>query len=76
VNGSIESASIVLMTDVRTELVKAKRKLETDLQKLLETFESETGLSVHDIRLSRGEVTGNTKPALTRVETTVQLISG
>jgi hypothetical protein len=64
------------MADPRGELVKAKRKLETDLQQLLETFESETGLSVHDIRLSRGEVSGNAKPALTRVETTVQLISG
>jgi hypothetical protein len=64
------------MADIRTELVKAKRKLETDLQKVLETFETETGLSVHDIRLSRGEVTGNAKPALSRVETTVQLISG
>ena len=75
-DGSVESASIVLMADVRTELVKAKRKLETDLQKVLESFETETGLSVYEIRLSRGEVTGNTKPALTRVETTVQLISG
>jgi hypothetical protein len=64
------------MADPRGELVKAKRKLETDLQQLLETFESETGLSVHDIKLSRGEVSGNSKPALSRVETTVQLISG
>ena len=72
----MQSDSIVLMPDARTELVKAKRKLETDLQKLLETFEAETGLSVHEIKLSRGEVTGNAKPALTRVETTVQLISG
>jgi hypothetical protein len=64
------------MTDVRTELVKAKRKLEADLQKVLEGFETETGLSVQDISLSRGEVTGNTKPALSRVETTVKLICG
>ena len=69
-------ASMVAMPDARAELVKAKRKLETGLQELLEGFETETGLSVHEIKLSRGEIKGNAKPALTRVETTVQLISG
>lgn len=64
------------MPDVRAELVKAKRKLETDLQRLLEDFEAETGLSVHDVKLTRGNVAGNSSPALSRVETTVHLISG
>jgi hypothetical protein len=64
------------MSDVRAELVKAKRKLENDLQRLLETFEAETGLSVDEIKLTRGHVSGNTSPALSRVETTVHLISG
>ena len=67
---------MVAMADVRAELVRAKRKLETDLQTVLEGFESETGLSVFDIKLSRGQVSGNSKPALTRVDTMVQLISG
>jgi len=62
--------------DVREKLVKAKRKLDTDLQNLMETFEAETGLSIHDIKLSRGTVAGNTSPALLRVETTVHLICG
>src|SRR5260370_7921061 len=35
------SATIRTMPDVHAELVKAKRKLETDLQKLLESFEAE-----------------------------------
>ena len=64
------------MADVRAELVKAKRKLETDLQKLLESFEAQTGLSVFEVKLSRGNIAGNSSPALSRVETTVQLISG
>jgi hypothetical protein len=64
------------MADVRSELVKAKRKLESDLQILLEGFEAETGLSVHEVKLSRGNVAGNSSPALSRVETTVHLISG
>jgi hypothetical protein len=64
------------MADVRTELVKAKRKLESDLQILLESFEADTGLSVHEVKLSRGNVAGNSSPALSRVETTVHLISG
>ena len=64
------------MADVRSELVKAKRKLETDLQILLESFEAETGLCVSDIKLSRGNVAGNSSPALSRVETEVHLISG
>jgi len=64
------------MSDVRADLVKAKRKLDTDLQKLLESFELETGLSVNEVKLSRGSVAGNASPALTRVETTVQLICG
>jgi hypothetical protein len=64
------------MADVRGELVKAKRKLENDLQKLLEAFELETGLSVYDVKLSRGNIAGNSSPALSRVETTVYLISG
>jgi hypothetical protein len=62
--------------DVRERLVKAKRKLDADLQAIMETFESETGLSIHDIKLSRGLITGNTSPALSRVETTVHLICG
>jgi hypothetical protein len=64
------------MADVRAELVKAKRKLEADLQKLLEGFEAQTGLSVFEVKLSRGTIAGNSSPALSRVETTVQLISG
>jgi hypothetical protein len=67
---------MVAMPDVRGELVKAKRKLDNDLQKLIESFEAETGLSVFDVKLSRGSVAGNSSPALTRVETTVHLISG
>jgi hypothetical protein len=62
--------------DIRAQLVKAKRKLDTDLQRVLEDFEAETGLSIHEIKLSRGLVAGNSRPALTRVETTVHLISG
>ncbi|HWZ31980.1 MAG TPA: hypothetical protein VNX18_11625 [Bryobacteraceae bacterium] len=62
------------MEDVHAGLVKAKRKMEGDLQKLLESFEKETGLSVHEVKLSRGNITGNTSPALSRVETTVHLI--
>jgi hypothetical protein len=73
----VVDATIVAMADVvRERLVKAKRKLETDLQNLLEHFEAETGLSVFDVKLSRGNVAGNSSPALSRVETTVQLISG
>jgi len=64
------------MTDIRGELVKAKRKLDTELQMLLESFEAETGLSVHEVKLSRGNVAGNASPALSRVETTVHLICG
>jgi hypothetical protein len=64
------------MADIRNDLVKAKRKLDSDLQILLESFEAETGLSVWDIKLSRGNVAGNSSPALSRVETTVQLICG
>ena len=67
---------MVAMVDVRAELVKAKRKLESDLEKLLGSFEAETGLSVHEVKLSRGNVAGNAGPALSRVETTVHLISG
>ncbi len=64
------------MSDVRAELVKAKRKLESDLQVLMESFEAETGLSIHEVKISRGNVAGNSSPALSRVETTVHLISG
>ena len=64
------------MPDVRSELVKAKRKLETDLQRLMESFEADTGLSVSEVKISRGHVAGNSSPALSRVETTVHLISG
>jgi len=64
------------MEDVRAELVKAKRKLDNDLQKLMEGFEAETGLTIHEVRISRGNVAGNSSPALSRVETTVHLISG
>jgi len=64
------------MVDIRAELVKAKRKLDSDLQKMVETFETETGLSVDEIKLSRGHVAGNSSPALSRVETTVHLICG
>lgn len=64
------------MADVRAELVKAKRKLEMDLQKLMESFEAETGLSVHEVKISRGNVAGNTSPALSRVEATIHLICG
>jgi hypothetical protein len=69
-------ASIVDMSDVRAELVKAKRKLESDLQVLMESFEAETGLSIYEVKISRGNVAGNSSPALSRVETTVHLISG
>ena len=61
---------------MRSELVKAKRKLDIDLQKLLESFEAETGLSVQEIKLSRGSVSGNASPALSRVDTSVNLICG
>ena len=64
------------MADMRSELVRAKRKLDIDLQKLLESFEAETGLSIQEIKLSRGVVTGNASPALSRVETSVNLICG
>ena len=64
------------MADMRAELVRAKRKLDIDLQKLLESFEAETGLSIQEINLSRGVVTGNASPALSRVETSVNLICG
>jgi len=64
------------MVDIRAELVKSKRKLESDLQVLLESFEKETGLSVDEIKLSRGHVAGNSSPALSRVETTVHLLCG
>ena len=64
------------MADMRSELVKAKRKLDIDLQKLLETFEAETGLSIQEIKLSRGVVSGNASPALSRVETSVNLVCG
>ena len=64
------------MEDVRAELVKAKRKLDNDLQKLMEGFEAETGLTIHEVKISRGHVAGNSSPALSRVETTVHLISG
>ena len=64
------------MEDVRAELVKAKRKLDNDLQKLMEGFEAETGLTIHEVKISRGNVAGNSSPALSRVETTVHLISG
>lgn len=69
-------ADVSSETGVRASLVKAKRKLESDLQKLMEAFESETGLSVNDIKLSRGHVAGNSSPALSRVEISVYLICG
>jgi hypothetical protein len=68
--------AMAAMEDVRAELVKAKRKLEMDLQKLMESFEAETGLSVHEVKISRGHVAGNSSPALSRVETTVHLLCG
>lgn len=69
-------ADVNAETGVRAGLVKAKRKLESDLQKLMEAFETETGLSVNDIKLSRGHVAGNSSPALSRVEISVYLICG
>jgi hypothetical protein len=56
------------MADVRAELAKAKRKFETDLQTLLESFEAQTALCVFEVKLSRGNIGGNSSPALSRVE--------
>jgi hypothetical protein len=69
-------ADVSSESDVRAGLVKAKRKLENDLQKLMEAFETETGLSVNDVKLSRGNVAGNSSPALSRVEVSIYLLCG
>jgi hypothetical protein len=64
---------------VRTEsgkaLVRKKLDFEKALLKTISDFEHETGLSVTDIDLIRPEITGDVEPTLSKVRTTVQIIT-
>lgn len=59
------------MADPRTELIKAKRKLETDLQNLQQSFEWEKGLRVNEVEFIASNVAGNSSPAFSRLQTSV-----
>lgn len=59
----------ILMDEVR----QAKKQLESDLLRKLQTFEEETGCKVHDIDFVRNQLLGPTYGLLLSVSTEVWL---